>query len=279
ETPVYLRARRVTTVHDFFNEFMREEQHVPTGAAGRYFAWMTKVGFRKSAAVITVSEAMREEALVRYPGTTQVVAIHNGVDLPAGVQHAPGAETTPLFTILYVAKFMPYKGQQQAVDAFEHLLEQHPGLAGKVRLVMHGFSNDAAYYQGLRTRISKGVLAGAVEIRPYDRALSIAEIYAEADLFLFLTRYEGFGLPVVEAQALDIPVVCSNIPVLREVGGAGAWYVDPERPEAVAADLARIIGDPRERQALVAAGRANIKRFSWAKMAEATAAVYRQVLR
>ena len=278
ETPVCTGARRVTTVHDFFNEFMREEQHAPVSAAGRYFAWMTKVAFRKSAAVITVSEAMRAEALARYPRSTEVIAIHNGVDLPtaASAGRTPGADAR--FTILYVAKFMPYKGQEQAVDAFERLLEQHPGLAGKVRLVMHGFSNDAAYYQGLQERIARGVLAGAVEIRPYDRSLTIAEIYAEADLFLFLTRYEGFGLPVVEAQALDIPVVCSGIPVLREVGGAGACYVEPGRPAEVAAVLARLIGDPQEREALAVAGRANIKRFSWARMAGATAAVYRSVL-
>ncbi|MEO7080331.1 MAG: glycosyltransferase family 1 protein [Flavobacteriales bacterium] len=279
ETPLFLAARRVTTVHDFFNEFMQEEQQVSTGAAGRYFAWMTRVGFRKSRTVITVSEAMRDEALVRYPGATEVVAIHNGVDLPKPHRSTPNKEGSSPFTILYVAKFMPYKGQQQAVDAFERLLTQWPQLVGKARLVMHGFSNDEAYYEGLQQRIGTGVLAGSVEIRPYDRSKSIEEIYAEANLFLFLTRYEGFGLPVVEAQALDIPVICSDIPVLREVGGEGAWYVNPDQAEAVAIDLERIIRDPQERDALVEAGRTNIKRFSWTKMAKATAEVYRNASR
>ncbi|MGB3869973.1 MAG: glycosyltransferase family 1 protein [Flavobacteriales bacterium] len=274
ETPLFLGAERVTTVHDFFNEFMQEEQRVSTGAAGRYFAWMTRVGFRKSNTVITVSEAMRDEALLRYPGATEVVAIHNGVNLPEAQRSQAERENPSLFTILYVAKFMPYKGQQQAVDAFEHLLKQWPHLKGKVRLVMHGFSNDEAFYEALKKRIGQGVLAGSVEMRPYERAKTIEEIYAEADLFLFLTRYEGFGLPVVEAQALDIPVVCSDIPVLREVGGVGAWYVKPDEADAVATSLERIIGDQQERDALVEAGRTNIKRFSWAKMAKATAEVY-----
>ena len=279
ETPLFLTSRRVTTVHDFFNEFMRKEEGTSAGAAGAYFSWITGICFRKSRTVITVSEATREEALLRYPRAANVVAIHNGVDLPERLQTDTRGGSRSPFTILYVAKFMPYKGQEQAVDAFEGLLTKWPQLQGKVRLVMHGFSNDEAYYEALKVRIGKGVLKGAVEIRPYDRSKTIQEIYADADLFLFLTRYEGFGLPVVEAQALDVPVVCSGIPVLREVGGDGACYVDPADAEAVANELERIISDPLEREAMVKAGHTNIKRFSWAQMAKATAQVYQRAAR
>lgn len=279
ETPLFLASRRVTTVHDFFNEFMQKEEGTSPGMAASYFSWMTRVCFRKSKTVITVSEAIREEALVRYPGKADVVAIHNGVDLPEPQHPDPHEGGGSPFTILYVAKFMPYKGQEQAVDAFECLLNKWPLLQGKVRLVMHGFSNDEAYYEALKVRIGTGVLKGAVEIRPYDRSKTIQDIYADADLFLFLTRYEGFGLPVVEAQALGIPVVCSGIPVLREVGGEGACYVDPANADVVATDLERMIRDPLEREAFVKAGQANIKRFSWAQMAKATLEVYHRVAR
>lgn len=276
ETPLFLPARRITTVHDFYNEFMHEQEGLPLGLAGRYFGLITRVCFAKSRAVITVSGAIREEAFVRFPKTrARVTAIHNGVDLPAALPPSAADAARP-FVVLYVAKFMPYKGQRQAVEAFDRLLFRHPELQGRVRLVMHGFNNDEAFFGALQERIGQGALKGAVEIRPYGMAKTIADIYRGADLFLFLTRYEGFGLPVVEAQAMDIPVVCSDIPVLREVGGDGARYVDRNEPDAVADALFMQVTDGGARETLVRKGRENRTRFGWDRMAQATLAVYKE---
>jgi glycosyltransferase involved in cell wall biosynthesis len=276
ETPIFLPARRITTVHDFYNEFMHEQEGLALGLAGRYFGLITRVGFAKSRAVITVSEAIRDEALRRFPRTrARVTAIHNGVDLPHALPPSD-AQRGP-FTVLYVAKVMPYKGQLQALEAFDRLLTHHPELLGRVRLVMHGFNNDEAYFNILQERMGRGALKGAVEIRPYGIAKTVQDIYRGADLFLFLTRYEGFGLPVVEAQAMDIPVVCSDIPVLREVGGDGACYVDRQDPDAVATALFKLITDRDVRTALVQRGAANRERFGWDRMARETLAVYSAV--
>ncbi len=278
ETPFLLPVRRITTVHDFYNEFMHEREGLPLGLAGRYFSWISRVCFAKSRMVITVSAAIRDEAKQRFPASrAEVIAIHNGVDLPKALEPTQAGDRP--FTILYVAKFMPYKGQKRAVDAFEQLLNDRPELHGKVRLVMHGFNNDPTFFHALQERIQQGVLRGAVEIRPYGQAKTVADIYRGADLFLFLTRYEGFGLPVVEAQAMDIPVVCTDIPVLREVGGQGASYVDREDPAAVAAELHRLITNPAARDILVAAGRRNRDRFGWDRMAQGTMAAYLQACR
>lgn len=274
ETPVLLPARRITTVHDFYNEFMHEHEGLPLGLAGRYFGLISRVCFNKSRAVITVSNAIREEALRRFPKTrAKITAIHNGVNLPAALPASASDPAKP-FTVLYVAKFMPYKGQRQAVEAFDHLLTGHPELKGRTRLIMHGFNNDEAYFEALKERITQGALNGAVEIRPYGMAKTVADIYRGADLFLFLTSYEGFGLPVVEAQAMDIPVVCSDIPVLREVGGDGARYVDREDPKGVAEALYEQITQAAAREALVRQGRINRGRFGWDRMAQSTMAVY-----
>ncbi len=274
ETPILLPARRITTVHDFYGEFMQEQEGLPLGMAGRYFSQITRVCFAKSHAVITVSEAIRQEAMERFPRThAHVRAIHNGVDLPLA---APASDHTERpFTVLYVAKVMPYKGQLQAMEAFDHLLTDHPELQGRARLVMHGFNNDQTYYDMLKARMETGALKGAVEMRPYGMAKTVQDIYRDADLFLFLTRYEGFGLPIVEAQAMDIPVVCSDIPVLREVGGEGACYVDRQDPEAVANALFQLITDRAAYAALVHKGAVNRGRFGWDRMARNTLEVYR----
>lgn len=276
ETPLFLPVRRITTVHDFYNEFMHEQEGLPLGMVGRYFSIVTRVCFTKSHAVITVSEAIRDEALQRFPGTrARVTAIHNGVDLPRALPVSDHGRVP--FTVLYVAKVMPYKGQLQALEAFDRLLTLHPELQGRARLVMHGFNNDETYYNMLKARIEQGALKGAVEMRPYGMAKTVQDIYSDADLFLFLTRYEGFGLPVVEAQAMDIPVVCSDIPVLREVGGEGARYVDRDDADAVANALFEFITDPVMYEAMVRKGVANRGRFGWDQMARKTLAVYQEV--
>ncbi|MCB0794062.1 MAG: glycosyltransferase family 4 protein [Flavobacteriales bacterium] len=275
ETPLYCPAVRVTTVHDFFNEFIHESTKATPSAGSRYFAWASRLCFKKSQHVITVSEAVKQEAIARFPGTrATITAVHNGADVlradvPAG--HPPGSP----FTVMCVAKFMPYKGQMEALGAFEQLLDQL-GEGPDPRLVLHGFSNDIGYFNAIQDRLTRSPLRGKVELRGYGASRSIMDIYADADLFLFLTRYEGFGLPVVESQGLNIPVVCSDIPVLREVGGEGAIYVDRSDPRGVAAAIQTLMTDRAAYERLQRAGRHNVDRFSWSRCALETLEVYDQ---
>ncbi|MBL0129371.1 MAG: glycosyltransferase family 4 protein [Flavobacteriales bacterium] len=273
ETPLFCSARRVTTVHDFFGEVMHEQAAMQRGIGDRYFMWITKVCFAKSKAVITVSNAIREEARARFPNTrAEVIAIHNGADLPEKLSPKP---RTAERVILCVAKLMPYKGQMEALEAFSVLMDTHPEWRNKARLILHGFDNDHAYTEALNARMAQAPLTGAVEMRGYGHHNTLAEIYAGADVFLFLTQYEGFGLPVVESQALGIPVLCSDLPVLREVGGDGAIYVDRNDPQAIADRLHALLMDDDLRERMITAGATNAKRFSWRVMAERTAEVYR----
>jgi|SRR3989344_2741308 len=109
--------------------------------------------------------------------------------------------------------------------------------------------------------------------------LSIEELellYASADALLYCSLYEGFGLPILEAQACGCPVVTSNVSAMPEVAGKGAILVDPYSTE----DITHGIGEIRGiREELIKRGFENVKRFSWKKCAEETAAVYRRLMR
>lgn len=272
ETPLFCSARRVTTVHDFYHEFMRE-QGVETGLSGCYFRWISSVCFRKSCSVITVSDATRDEALRRFPRSGAVItAVYNGVQSPAAPLENSGKGL--LFTILCVSKLMPYKGQLQALSAVETLLEKHPELRERVRLVLHGFSNDEEYLRRLNRELSREIFSGVVELRPYSTDKTLDNIYQGVNALLFLSQYEGFGLPVIEAQARSIPVVCSDLPVLREVGGEGALYVNRSDFIAVAAALYTLIQSEDVRAWQIRLGLENSKRFDWEKTARETLAVY-----
>jgi glycosyltransferase involved in cell wall biosynthesis len=103
-------------------------------------------------------------------------------------------------------------------------------------------------------------------------------LYALAEVAVFPSLYEGFGLPVLEAMARGVPVACSDRSSLPEVAGDAALLFDPEDATAIRSALERLLGDDDERARLAARGRARAARFSWERTAELTAASYERAL-
>lgn len=95
-----------------------------------------------------------------------------------------------------------------------------------------------------------------------------ASFYKSADIFIFPSLYEGFGLPIIEAQYMNIPVAASNIDVLKEVGGEGAIYFDPVNPEDISVKIIQILQDPKLREKIIKKGKSNIIRMNWEKSAD-----------
>ncbi len=99
------------------------------------------------------------------------------------------------------------------------------------------------------------------------------KLIKNADIFLFPTFYEGFGLPILEAQSLGVPVVTSNVSSLPEVGGDSVAYATPTEPISIADSIYKIISDENFRNAIIEKGFKNVKRFSWEKCAKEIAEV------
>ena len=106
----------------------------------------------------------------------------------------------------------------------------------------------------------------------------LADLYRGASVYVFPSLFEGFGLPVLEAMARGCPVIASDIPALREVGGDAAVYVDALDPTAIASAVCRVIGDQDVRAEFASAGRARAVSFTWARAAAATAGVFRRMV-
>lgn len=103
-------------------------------------------------------------------------------------------------------------------------------------------------------------------------------LYRGAALYVCPSLDEGFGLPVLDAMHRGVPVLASDVLVLREVGGDAAHYVDPRDPSAIGAEIERIVGDPDLRTAMRTRGTARAGEFSWERAAEQTAAVVSDLL-
>lgn len=104
-------------------------------------------------------------------------------------------------------------------------------------------------------------------------------LYGSATLFIYPSRYEGFGLPPLEAMACGTPVICTRAGSLPEVAGDAALLVDPDDPYALAAAIDRAFADPSLRATLRAAGLERAASFSWHRAAQETVAVYERVCR
>jgi glycosyltransferase involved in cell wall biosynthesis len=107
----------------------------------------------------------------------------------------------------------------------------------------------------------------------------IYRCYCEADVISFPSTYEGFGLPIIEAQWVERPVVTSNCSSMPDVAGDGACLVNPFSVESIREGFRRVISDSAHREALVFAGRQNRARFSYAAVAEQYADLYRRLLK
>jgi glycosyltransferase involved in cell wall biosynthesis len=106
----------------------------------------------------------------------------------------------------------------------------------------------------------------------------VSWLYQHAGVLVFPSLYEGFGLPVVEAQTFGLPVVASQRASLPEVAGAGAVLVDPTDPDDVAVAAERVLSDPALASRLAQAGRHNVQRFTWESSARVVAGTLHDLL-
>ena len=121
-------------------------------------------------------------------------------------------------------------------------------------------------------------VARRIEMRGYVDPSTLASLYAGAAALLFTSRYEGFGLPPLQALAAGVPVVAARIPVVEEVLGDSAWYAPVGDAGAFASTIEAVLHGGPEVAARIARGKVRAAQFTWEKVAEKTMAVYRSIL-
>lgn len=273
------RAPLVVTVHDAAPELFPEA----FPARGLRFH---RQGLAATAAraelVITVSHAAAAEITDRTGiAPDRVRVVPNGVDAPpidpvaaAAARARLGVGDRPY--VLWVGSLEPRKNVGTLVAAMARLAHRTAGNdpALRPRLVLAGYPgwlSEGVVGAGDRTALGDDL----VEVGPVPEA-DLWALHEGAALLAFPSVHEGFGFPAVEAMAVGTPVVCSDIPVLREVAASAAWYVPARDVGAWADAIGALVADPAARQAAAAAGRARAARFSVAAHLAGTVAVYRE---
>lgn len=173
---------------------------------------------------------------------------------------------------LYTGTIEPRKNIDALLDAYESLPDR---LRRRWPLVLCGYEGWRS--RQLHSRIERGGRQGWVKYLGYVSGEDLPKVVAGARLFAFPSLYEGFGLPVLEAMASGVPVVCSNSSCLPEVAGDAAAMCDPRDVDALRGLLMMGLEDEAWREGARERGLSGAARFSWRRCAEETAAVYRAV--
>jgi glycosyltransferase involved in cell wall biosynthesis len=277
--------RTVVTCHDLHTfQCLLDPVRAPRSAAFRMMTGYVLRGLASAGRVVFDTAAVRDEAVGRGLVAPERASVaHLGVDPACSALPDPQADRAadallgPVRAaepeILHVGGTFGRKRIDLLLRIFARVRAELPG----VRLVRVGgaFTEEQA-----RLAETLGV-ADAVAVLPFLDKPVLASVYRRASLLLLPSEEEGFGLPVIEAMTCGTPVIASDLPVLREVGGSAATFVGTGDvgawSEAVVRQLAARSEDPAAEDARRAASAAQAAKFTWDEYARRMVDVYREV--
>lgn len=266
--PAWSRVPIVMTVHDVIPLVFDDGQDSP---AVERFRKQLRYGLSLARSIVAVSEHTKRD-LTRLFGTSaeRVVVIPWGVDPAPPVEAAPTAH--PYF--LMFGGDAKRKNTLETVRAFLRVAQRLP----RHRLSVIGLSPGRVREQVVADVVAAG-MGERVDVHDYMPDADVEGLLMHATGLLYLSRYEGFGLPVLEAMSHGIPVVAANRTSLPEVAGSAALLVDPDRPEEVDAAVIRLAEDRDLREELARRSRSRAAQFTWESTARATIRVFELALR
>ncbi|ERK71224.1 glycosyltransferase family 4 protein [Leifsonia aquatica] len=262
--PIRSRVPVVLTVHDLL-PFVHPEW-VPGPYSPVLRALISRAA-RNARRVITVSEQSRADLQRILRLGTDTVDVVPLAGLPVSERTASAHRADDL--ILSLGNRMPHKNFETLLTAIARIPSE-----ARPRLVITGSHGD----DPLRPLVERLGIAATTTLLGWVDDDEIERLYSEATAVVVPTLFEGFGLPVLEAMSRGCPVICSDLPVLREVGGDAALYVDPRDPDGLADALRALLGDAAARERRSSAGLARAEGFSWARTALATAESFQRAL-
>lgn len=275
--PFAVRCPTVVTFHDM-TFLLYPEAHLLYKRL--FFRGIMPLAARRADALIAISESTRADILrLLKPAAEKVFAVPYGV-APlfrpvkdcAAIEAICNRYSLPRQFILYVGNLEPRKNLPVLLQAFARLTQR--GLPHALVLAGSRGWKDAEIFSTMKEL----GLASRVCFPGYIPQPDLPALYSAADLFVYPSLYEGFGLPVLEALACGIPVITSNVSSMPEVAGDAGILVNPRRVDELADALWRILTDRELHDELARKGVERAQMFSWTRTARETLAVYEQVV-
>ena len=276
--PPRMPCPTVTTIHDVsfkrHPEFFKLKDRL-------ILDWAVKRASKKAARIIAPSKHAKNELIQLYRiDPAKITVTYEGVDaqfrpMDRQVARALVGEKHGIHCpfILTLGVIQPRKNLGRLLEGFARL---KGNLESGHKLIIVG--KQGWLEADLRRRIDKLGLTEDVILTEHVPYGDLPALYGAADVFVYPSVYEGFGLPPLEAMACGMPVITGDRSSLPEVVGEAGVMVDPYDPEAFAEAMARVLSSESLRSEMSSRGLAQARKFSWDKMARETLAVYHQVL-
>lgn len=270
-------GRSVVTVHDL-SHYVWTKGHPPERV--RYMQAEMELSLKRATAIITDTEYTRQE-VANYFGwsLSRIHAVH----LASGPEFRPRTNESLTPTLLALdlvpGEYCLFTGTVEPRKNLSSLLEAYSRLPAAMRarwpLVVAGYRGWES--DVLHKTIQEAQSQGWLKYLGFVPQATLPLLMAGARLFVYPSHYEGFGLPILEAMASGVPVVCSNASTLPEVSGGAAAMHDPSDVDALLELISMGLEDEAWRAQALAAGLLQAKRFSWEKCARETLTVYQAV--
>ncbi len=233
------------------------------------YNFIIKIVAKKAKKIITVSNYTKDDIIKFLKVSPKKIEVfYEGVELPI-INNSTDNELLKKFELkedflLYVGSAYPHKNLEKLILAFLALAEKKPNL----KLVLVGKNNF--FYQKLRDWIISlnNENGSRIVFTDYLTDEQLVNLYLSAKIYVFPSLIEGFGLPPLEAQSYDLPVLTSNASCLPEILGNGAYYFNPNSIEDIKEKIELLLDDEGLRKSLIEKGKNNLKKYSWQKMTE-----------
>ncbi len=266
--------KTVTTIHDVVE--LKIKKYSPIRTAFRRL--MIKSAILNSRKLITVSHSSARDLIDL--GARNVASIHLGFTNPYLSFHPKLSAQQVLEKyligenpfVLFIGTLMKHKNVTVLIAAFKVALETNPSL----QLVIVGAPDND--HKNILKTIKSHQLNDRVHLLNFITQEEKLLLLHRASVFCFISSYEGFGIPILEAQAAGVPVIANNVSSLPEIGGKGVFLVNPENlKQGTAEALSTLLGDQSLREQMVLDGFENLVRFSWDNLAQRTLDVYKEL--
>jgi len=257
------KAKRFVTVLDLLHEkFPGDFGKFDKSAANK------KEALKRADGIISISHSTKKD-LIEMLGVPEdkIKVIHLGNSL---VNKPEGEPIINSPYILYVAKRLEYKNFKMLTEVFAKIKKNYPEL----KIVCSGGGNFTQ--EELKNFENLKIKGDVIYINANDKML--ANLYKNAEAFIYPSKYEGFGVSLLEAMNMECPIIASNSSSIPEILGDAGLYINPEEPEDLENKIEMLLNNKKLREELIQKGLIQKEKFSWDKTAKQTVEYYEEIL-
>lgn len=292
--PIFYDGKFIVTIHDLihhqFNQAATTKNPLIFKIKKLGYQMVINHAIQKSAKIIVPSTHIKEEIIKNFKvDSSKIVVTYEAAEeeyfqsrnknKPGLDELQTGFEGRESSYLIYVGNAYPHKNLNNLLEAFYILARDTRGTRDTFdTLSLVIVCPRDVFSQRLRSEIRKRELEDGVQLKGYLKPTELAKLFRQAAAYVFPSLSEGFGIPGLNAMASGLPVVCSNIPTLKEIYGDAALYFNPHNPKDIAEKIRQVISNDKIKSDLVKKGKGQVQKYSWRQMAQETLKVYEGVL-